>query len=265
MLNVTSTDGTHIAMEKAGEGPPLVLVHGNIDDHTYWEMVQPTLAKNFTVFAIDRRGRGKSGDTADYRLELEFDDVAAVVDSIDQPVILLGHSYGALIGLEAALRTKNLSKLILYEPPILKDPQEVDDSLVETIAKIETILSEGENEQALLLFLETLLEMSSDEIDLARSTPYWQVMVNAAPTLPRELKGGAEYKFESARFKDLDIPILLLSGIDSPILLKEATNMLENSLANTKVTILEGQAHDAIRTAPDLFNEKVLKFLQSDY
>lgn len=262
MLSVNSRDGTRIAYEKTGEGPPLVLVHGTGDDHTYWEMVQPILAKHFTVFAIDRRGRGESGDSADYKLELEFDDIAAVINSIDQGVILVGHSYGGIISLEAVLRSENISKLILYEANIFDPAEEVDDFLLETIAKIETRLKEGENEQALLLLLENLLGMSSEEIDLARSTPYWQVMVNAAPTLPRELQGGAEYNFVAQRFTDLTIPILLLSGSDSPLLLKDATNRLEKSLAKSRVSILEGQGHDAIRTAPDLFTQKVLKFVQ---
>jgi len=259
---VKSADGTLIAYEKTGEGPPLVLVHGTIDDHTYWEMVQPAMAEHFTVYAIDRRGRGQSGDAAGYKLELEFDDVAAVVDMIDQPVLLLGHSYGGLIALEAALRTDNLSKLILYEPPIFEGAEEPDDFRLKTFGKIETSVNEGKNEQALLVFLEILIEMSPGEIDEARSTPYWQVMVNAAPTLPRELQAGAEYKFDAAQFKGLAIPTLLLSGSESPIFLKEATKILERSLNNSRVATLEGQAHDAARTAPVLFAEKVLKFVR---
>ncbi len=262
MQSLKSVDGTTIAYEKTGSGPPLVLVHGTIDDHTYWEMVQPALAEYSTVFAIDRRGRGQSGDAAGYKLELEFEDVAAVVDMIDQPVILLGHSYGGLIALEAALRTENLSKLILYEPPIFAGTEEPDDFLLEAFSKIETSLNEGKNEQALLVFLEILIETSPDEIEIARSTPYWQVMVNTAPTLPRELQAGVEYKFDAARFKKLAIPTLLLSGSESPIFLKEGIKTLDRSLNNSRVTTLEGQAHDAARAAPDLFTEKVLKFVR---
>ena len=106
---IKSRDGTLIAYEKTGEGPPMVLVHGGTVDHTGWKLVLPKLAKHLTTYAIDRRGRGKSDDSSDYRLELEFEDVAAVVDMIDEPVILLGHSSGGFISLEAALRTENLS------------------------------------------------------------------------------------------------------------------------------------------------------------
>ena len=64
------------------------------------------------------RGRGESGDADEYDLEREFEDVAAIIDAIDESVILLGHSYGALCSHGVALQTDNIRKLILYEPPL---------------------------------------------------------------------------------------------------------------------------------------------------
>lgn len=94
METVTSADGTKIAFERTGSGPPLVLVHGATRDHRVWELsdVRPSLAEDTTVYAVDRRGRGGSGDTKEYELEREFEDMAAVVESIDEPATLLGHS-----------------------------------------------------------------------------------------------------------------------------------------------------------------------------
>ncbi len=254
MKKVKSSDGTLIAYEKTGEGPPLVLVHGTTADHTHWEMVLPLLAEHFTVYAIDRRGRGKSGDAADYRAELEFEDVAAVVDMIDEPVILLGHSYGGFISMEAALRTENLKKLILYEP------QGFHDEDPEIVAEIEVALTQEENEQALILFLEKLVGISASEIDIFSGTPQWNVMLNAAHTLPRELKALTEYRFEAARFKDLTIPTMLLYGSESLLLDIEPTKMLDKTFPESLLIELEGQAHNATTTAPDLFADKVLKF-----
>ena len=138
--------------------------------------------------------------------------------------------------------------------------KEPDDSLLDVVAEIETALNKGENEQALLSFLAKLLGMSSGEIDEVRTTPYWQVMVNAAPTLSRELQAVAEYEFDAARFKDLNIPTLLLSGSESLVLFKEVIKKLDEALPNSRIIILEGQAHDAALTAPDLFADKVLRF-----
>ncbi len=101
METIRSIDGMRIAFERSGAGSPLVLVHGTS-----------------TVYAVDRRGRGSSSDATRYDIEREVEDIVAVVGSIGQPIDLLGHSYGGICSLEAALRTSHLRRLILYEPPI---------------------------------------------------------------------------------------------------------------------------------------------------
>jgi PHP family Zn ribbon phosphoesterase len=73
-----------------------VLIHGTGIDHSYWDPVAPELGRHFTVYSVDRRGRGYSGDTAPYAIQREFEDVAAMVASIAGDVFLVGHSYGAL-------------------------------------------------------------------------------------------------------------------------------------------------------------------------
>lgn len=260
MRSIKSADGTRISYEKTGSGPPMVLVHGIAYDRNYWDKVQPSLAEYFTVFAIDRRGRGQSGDGADYKLEWEFEDVATVVDNIDQPVILLGHSFGGLIALEAALRTDNLKKMILYEPPFSDQVAEPGDLLLENFAKIENSLREGKKEQALLLFLENVLKVSSEEIDIARLKKCWQDIVDTTPALIRELQAAKQYKFDAARFEELTIPILLLSGSESSNVFKETTKKLNRSLSNSRVAFLKGQENEAAKTAPNLFADEVLKF-----
>ena len=122
METVTSVDGTPIAYERTGGGPPLGLVHGTAGDHTRWELgdVRAALAEHHTVYAMDRRGRGGSGDAQGYDLEREYEDVASVVASIDEPVHLLGHSHGAICALEASLLSKNLRSLIRRAGTLLR-------------------------------------------------------------------------------------------------------------------------------------------------
>jgi pimeloyl-ACP methyl ester carboxylesterase len=128
---VVSQDGTPIAVWQSGEGPPLVLIHGAAADHNRWAPVLPAFEERFTVFAIDRRGRGRSGDASGYALEREYDDVVAVVESAGEGVSVLGHSYGGICAVEAALLTDRIRKLVLYEPPMgfLKSPPHVVDRL----------------------------------------------------------------------------------------------------------------------------------------
>lgn len=260
METVTSADGTPIAYERTGSGPPLVLVHGTTADHTRWEPVLPALEEHFTVYAMDRRGRGESDDAAEYDLEREFDDVAVVVDSIDDPVILLGHSYGALCSLEASLRTDNLRALILYEPPIPIGSHEIYDE--DELAKMKALLDEGEDEQALILFLREIADIPSAQIEVLRSAPNWQARVDAAHTAYRETQAPATYDFELARFERVATPTLLLSGGESPQWFKDAIEAVNDALPDSRVGVLEGQEHVAMNTAPDLFIDTVLTFIR---
>lgn len=257
MEKITSADGTALAFERTGSGPPLVLVYGNGDIYKYWEQggVRPAFAEHCTVYAIERRGRGESGDVAAYELEREVEDVVAVVDSISEPVTLLGNSGGAISSLEAALRTDKLRKLILYEPPIY-----LGDSKL--YSEMENLLDRGENGQALVLFLRGIAGLTPEEIDAARSAPFWQDMVNAAHTLPRELQGIADYEFDASRFAGMTTPTLLLSGSESAPFLKDGVEAVNEALPNSRITIFGGEGHDAMLTAQDRFIEEVLTFIR---
>lgn len=150
MQTVTSKDGTHIAFWCSGSGPPLVLVHGTSASHTRWAPVLGLLEQHFSVCAIDRRGRGESGDANAYAIEREFEDVAAVVDALGESVHLLGHSYGAICALEAALLTQNIRTLILYEPPIpVEDVPIYPECIIE---RLQMLLDAGDREGVVSTF-----------------------------------------------------------------------------------------------------------------
>jgi len=260
---ITSADGTEIAFERTGSGPPLVLVYGNGDVHQFWEEgdVRPTLADHCTVYVIERRGRGESGDATGYELEREAEDVAAVVEAVNEPVTLLGHSGGALYSLEAALRTDNLRNLVLYEPPIQAGEHELD--VDEELADLETLIDRGENEQALESFLRNVAGLPPEELDALRSAPVWPEMVEAARTLPRELQAIRDYEFETARFAAVTTSTLLLSGSQSPPLYRGATEAVDQALPNSRITTFEGEQHMAMHTARDRFIEEVVTFVQA--
>ncbi|MGH2601330.1 MAG: alpha/beta fold hydrolase [Dehalococcoidia bacterium] len=258
---VISTDGTPIAYERRGEGQPLVLVHGTGADHTRWEPIIPAFADRFTVYAVDRRGRGASGDAPAYAIEREFDDIAAVVGSIGGEVDLLGHSYGALCALEATLRTDRLRKLILYEPPI---PTGIQIFRPGSVDRLDALLAAGNREAVLTTFWGDIAGLPPDQIERIRALPDWQVLVAAAHTIPREMRCSEEYRFESARFSRTHTPSLLLLGGDSPPFHQAGTAAVHAALPESRITVMPGQQHMAMDTAPDLFLGEVLRFLATD-
>jgi len=262
METIKSKDGTSIAFKRTGSGPPLVLVHGGAaSNHKRWEIggVRTALAENYTVYAIDRRGRGESGDNQEYNPDREYQDIVAVVDSIHEPVILLGHSLGANISLEAALRTDNIRRLLLYEPAFPIGKHELNSE--EVVADMQALIDNNEKEQALMLFMREVASLSEEEIDVFRKDPGWQSRLEAAHTLAREERAVSEYRFDADRFSDLKTPTLLLTGSESPPLFKEATKAVHNVLPNSRIVTLEGQAHIAMNTAPELFLREVMAFL----
>jgi pimeloyl-ACP methyl ester carboxylesterase len=210
------------------------------------------------VYAIDRRGRGESGDTLPYAIEREFEDIAAVIDSIPEPVNILGHSYGAICSLEAALLTKNIEKLILYEPPI---PAGIDMYLAGVPERIQQLVDAGDRDGAVSTFFREVVKMPAQEIDMLRSLPVWKARVAAAHTITRELVLDKHYKFIPERFQGLKVPTLLLSGGDSPPFLKKATELVHRALPGSRISAMPGQQHTAMNTAPELFTTEVLKFL----
>jgi pimeloyl-ACP methyl ester carboxylesterase len=261
MPSILSRDGTVIAFERTGSGPPLVLVHGTSASGRRWARVLPQLQQRFTVFAVDRRGRGESGDAAAYDVEREVDDVAAVVECIGESVDLLGHSFGAICSLEAALRTKHLRRLVLYEPPIPVDGSPAAPES-DTMRRLEACLREGDREGVLTIFFREMNGMPAAQFEQFKQLPEWPVRLAAAHTLPRELQAVDSYRFDAARFGKLDVPVLLMLGGDSSAYFSGAIDMIAAALPNARKTVLPGQRHVAMDTAPDLFALEVLAFLR---
>ncbi len=262
METITSKDGTRISYRRSGGGPPLVLVHGAAADHGRWRSVLPALEERFTVYAIDRRGRGGSGDVDDYAIGREFEDVAAVVDSIGEPANLLGHSYGALCSLEAALLAGNVRKLVLYEPPISVTGEGLYPPGV--VERMEAMLDRGDRDGVIVTVMREIAGLPPEALEYMRSLPVWQARVAAAHTIPRELLASDTYRFDPERFGDLGIPTLLLLGGDSPATFGEAEKAVDGALPDSRIVVMPGQGHAAMDTATDLFTSEVLRFLTAD-
>lgn len=262
METITSTDGTTIAFERSGSGPPLVLVHGTTVDHTTWAEVLPLLEQEFTVYAMDRRGRGESGDRAGaYALAREAEDVVAVVGSIDEPVHLLGHSYGGICALEATLLTDRIRRLTLYEPEVIGEATTDDE---QALAEIQRAIDAGDREEALVVFYREFARLSEAELERVRALSTWRRRVDAVHTVHREMEAMYAYEFEPERFRGTTTPTLLLVGEESPPLLHRDAETLHDAIPESRIAVLEGQQHVAYRMAPERFAETVIAFLSGD-
>jgi pimeloyl-ACP methyl ester carboxylesterase len=260
---VESRDGTEIGYFTTGTGPPLLLVHGSLGDHTRWEALRPHLEPHFTVHAIDRRGRGASGDSSDYRIEREYEDIAAVIDSVAESsgsfVDVYCSSYGGLCTFGAASITSNIRRLGLYEAWPAVDPQQMAEpaSLLE---QLDGLLAKGDREAALVLTYREVLGLSAEQLESIRAQPSWPARLAAAHTIPREARAFGQIAFDPAQASKITVPTLLLIGSESPVWGPQAREVAA-ALPNARIAILEGQGHVADLMAPELVAEALIPFL----
>jgi pimeloyl-ACP methyl ester carboxylesterase len=259
LSKVISSDGTLIAFDKAGSGSPLLLVHGTGADRTRWMGVLPQLTRNFTVYNIDRRGHGGSGDAVEYAIQREYEDIAAVAAAIEGPVDILGHSFGAACVLGAAPMIPNLRRLILYEPPMMREQHTPWRS--ELLQRMDNALENGDREAIVIILMVEMLRIPQAAIDRARTTSAWAGSLAAAHTIPRELRSSDAYGANTDVLKTITAQIMFLLGGESLESFKLTTETLHGLLPNSQVVILPRQQHSAMLTAPDLFAKEVTQFL----
>ena len=260
---VRSPDGTPIAVFTTGTGPPLLLVHGASADHTTFRVIGPLLAPRFMIAAIDRRGRGASGDTAPYAIEREFEDLAEVASVLASeaggPVDVFGHSYGGRCALGAALLTTDIGRVISYEgAPTPPSEHYGGDALATELA---ALADAGRNETLLETFMTRVVGMTPDELDRYRADPVWPRRVVAALTIARELAVEAGDEAGLERLGAVRQPVLQVLGGDSLREFAVATAALHDRLADGTVVVIPGAKHAAHHTHPVALLEAVTSFL----
>jgi pimeloyl-ACP methyl ester carboxylesterase len=254
----SSSDGTRIACHRTGRGPALVVVHGTSSDHLAWTGVTPLLAGRFTVYAMDRRGRGASGDGNDYQFQREVEDVLAVVDGIGLGVHLYGHSFGGACAAEAATRVSGLGSLMLYEGGPKPPGKFIPDDL---ILGLESSIARGQREEALETFALTVAGLSPAELEVLKRSPAWLARLAAVHTIPRELRAINDYGTDLQRFRSFSVPTLLLLGGASLPRRRLRMEALAGLIPNARLIELVGQGHAANQTAPHLLAEAIDTFV----
>jgi pimeloyl-ACP methyl ester carboxylesterase len=247
MNTARSTDGTAIAYETCGDGPPLILVDGAL---CYRGMgpsraLAKALSDYFTVVTYDRRGRGDSTDTAPYSVEREIEDLAALIAAVGGSAHLCGFSSGAVLALDAAARGLPITALVLYEPPFI-----VDDSRPpaagDYVEQLDTLLASNHRGDAVRLFMRHV-GMPAPLVSLMRFMPAWGKLCRVAHTLPYdgEIMGDTQLgrPLPAARWPGTKIKTLVLVGGKSPAFFHNGTQMLAGLLPNAEHRVLDGQTH----------------------
>jgi pimeloyl-ACP methyl ester carboxylesterase len=255
---VHSLDGTAIVVWVEGAGPPVVLVHGSLRNHAIFDPLVAHLRAHLTTYAIDRRGFGASGDTPDYTIQREFEDVAAVVDAVaaqtGRRVLLWGHSYGAGCAMGAATLTDNVERLVLYEPGL---GSAYPPGWLETNTRA---LAAGDAEAVIHAVLVDILEMSDDDVRARKATPRWAEYLAAARTVLREAQTENDWVYEPGAFDGIRVPTLVLVGTETAPALMRSTLRAAAAIPEARIGVLGGHGHIAYLTDPRFVASRILEF-----
>ncbi|GAB3415599.1 alpha/beta fold hydrolase [Flindersiella endophytica] len=242
MDSVRSKDGTRIAYERQGGGPPVILATGALDDGAENAPLAAELAASFTTYNYNRRGRGASGDTPPYSLQREIEDLAALIAEAGETANLYGVSSGGALVLEAAAAGLPVGKVAVYEVPYLVDPamRQQAEAYAE---QLRSVLAEHRHADALELFMR-LAGSPDEQIEAAKRSEYWPGLLELAPTLAYDAACSRNYKPALEVLARIRQPTLVATG-GTVDYFESAADVLAATVPNAERLVLEGQGHVA--------------------
>jgi pimeloyl-ACP methyl ester carboxylesterase len=238
MTLIESADGTRIAVDRSGFGPPLVVVLGAFCDRSTSKPLAALLAPRYTVYEYDRRGRGNSGDGAALSIERELEDLAAVVAAAGEPPFVYGHSSGGALALEAAAHGVDMRSLAVYEPPYTADAHPGPDFG----QVLDRLVAAGQRGQA----AERWLAMTGTPpaiIESMKSGPGWAHRQALAHTLSQDLRLANGGRVPIERLKRIDLPVLAIAGGASAAWASSTTAAIASVVRHGEAQIVDGQQH----------------------
>ena len=245
MRKVLSKDGTPIAFDQSGEGPPIILVVGAFNDLSTRAPLAAQLSEHFTVFNYDRRGRGASGDRTPYAIEREIEDLAALITEAGGSSSVFGYSSGAVLALKAAASGLAISRLALYDPPFLLDdgfPKLARD----VSARLTELISSGRRGEAVELFQTEMVGIPAEIVAQLRHAPFRPTLETIAHTLVYEATLLSDMPVLAEQLPSITVPTLVISGGNSQAKMGSAAQTLADALPTAQHRSLEGQTHDIV-------------------
>jgi hypothetical protein len=213
-------------------------------------LTRPTaeaLAKHFSVFNYDRRGRGDSGDNAQYAIEREIGDLGTLISEAGGTASVYAHSSGAGLAVHAAGSGLPIARLVLHEPPYTPDGAEEERRMAREIGEsYRALLAENRRGDAVELVMMTT-GMPQEMVEEMRQTPRWAELEAMAPTIvyDSEIMGdistGGTVPTEA--LGRVTTESLVLVGGASPEWMIAVGRQVAHALPNGRHRVLEGQEH----------------------
>jgi len=252
MDQVLSRDGTPIAFDQTGHGPPIILVVGAFNDRSTAAPLAAVLAARFTVLCYDRRGRGDSGDAAAYAVEREVEDLQALIARAGGSASVFGFSSGAVLALTAAARSLPITRLALYDLPLVADGplgaarQRAMPGGAEHAAKLAALVAAGRRGDAVEYFQLRIVGIPEDVVARLRHAPFRPALEATAHTLVYEATLCGDGSLPVALASAVRMPTLAIAGGAAFPFMRESAEALARLLPDGQAVTLEGATHDLI-------------------
>lgn len=259
MSQVRSQDGTSIGFTRLGSGPPLIVVDGALCSRAFGPSAKlaPLLARHFTVYTYDRRGRGESGDAAAYAPAREVEDLAAMMREAGGSAALLGLSSGGALALEAAAAGLPVTGVVAYEPPYVDDAGTRGGHTHE--GRLKDLLASGDRGGAVTYFMKDMVGAPAPVVIMIRLMPWvWRKLKAVAHTLPYDSALMTAFRIPRARLSMVRTPALVMHGSKTDARLKEAAQAIAGVIPGARHRELADQTHNV---KPGVLAPAVTEFL----
>jgi pimeloyl-ACP methyl ester carboxylesterase len=256
---VPGAEGTSITVTEVGQGPAILLLHGGSTDGSSWAVIAANLSERFRVLRFDRfTYRVQPPPAGAQAMAGEVADVLAIASAVDGPLLLVGHSSGAVVALQSALAAPSrFAGLLLYEPPVAVDEPLGGDAL----RRARAALDDGDPESAMTIHMRDIVGSSGLILRLMRLPPLRTVMRRFAAAQIADDEALESLGVGLDRYAAIEVPVLLLTGKRSPEHLIARSEALADVVPRLdSVVILPRQGHMATMRAPSDVAEVIASF-----
>lgn len=246
MRIATSDDGTPIAFDASGTGPPVVVVGGACNDRGSWAGLAAALADDgFTAVSYDRRGRGASGQTAPYAVEREVEDLAAVLAAVGDggPAHAHGVSSGAALLFRAVAAGVPVDRISVLEPPYrVPGAPPVPEHYTATLRRY---VDAGDRDGLVAFFQTRVIGLPAAAVEGFRSDPVWSALCAMAPTLVHDglVLGGDDHGLPAGLLAAVRVPVLVVASSGTAGWLGQTAEPVAGALPDARWIRLDGGYH----------------------
>jgi pimeloyl-ACP methyl ester carboxylesterase len=267
---VRSQDGTSIGYRSIGKGPGILIIHGALSNSEDYTHLARKLSQNFAVYIMDRRGRGLSGVQGNhYGMDKELEDVQAIRAATCTNIVI-GHSYGGLIALEAAYRDHTIEKIALYEPGVF-----IESLQWQWLKNYETALKQGDYREAFAQFVRGIGHTpplsklpkwyAKFILKMMIREQHWDKIVSMLPQNLNEHREVERLSGTYSNYMNLKTKTLLMVGGKSSPFIKNMTKELGSTIPDCLVATIPKADHFCPDNehSPDIVESEIHSFLDS--